>query len=330
MLQSYLTREITYREAINEALLEEMESDPSVFLMGEDIGKYGGAFGVTAGLLNRFGPERVIDTPMSEAAITGIATGAALLGMRPVIEIMFMDFMTLAMDQLLNHATKFHDIFGDQAHVPLVVRTACGGWRGYGPTHSQSLESWFLHIPGLNVVMPSNPDDAKKFLKTAIRSDKPTIFVEHKLLYGTRGKVSSSNETMPFGNAIIARPGRDVTVIAYSYLLKKALAVAQSLSQEGVEAEVIDPRTLAPLDIDTIVASVKKTGRVVLVEEGTKIGGVSAEIGFQIMQNACEYLDAAPERVAAKDMLVPCARQLENEMLPDEDDIREAILKVIG
>jgi pyruvate/2-oxoglutarate/acetoin dehydrogenase E1 component len=323
-------KEMTYREAIREALLEEMSVNQHVFLMGEDIGKYGGAFGVTAGLMDRFGPDRVRDTPMSEAAITGVATGAALLGMRPVVEIMFMDFMTLAMDQLLNHATKYNFIFGEQAHVPLVVRTACGGWRGYGPTHSQSLEAWFLHVPGLNVLVPSTPQDARGLLRTALRCDEPSLFIEHKLLYGTRGKVTGNGDVVPFGKAVVARPGRDVTVVAYSYLLTQTLACAEELQKTGIEVEVIDPRTLAPLDMDTIVASVKKTGRVVLVEEGTRTGGVSAEIGFQIMEQAYEYLDAPIERIAAKDMPVPCSRDLENAALPSKADIKEAINKVLA
>jgi pyruvate/2-oxoglutarate/acetoin dehydrogenase E1 component len=295
--------EITYREAIREALIDELEANPNVFLMGEDIGRYGGAFGVTAGLLDRFGPDRVRDTPMSEGTMVGVATGASLLGMRPVMEIMFADFLTLAMDQIVNHATKFPFIFGEQARVPLVLRTACGGWRGYGPTHSQSLEAWFLHVPGLNVLVPSNPYDAKGLLKTALGRDEPTLFIEHKLLYGVRGKVLVNGDTVPFGVAAIARLGTDVTVVAYSYLLTQALAVAEELQSSGVEVEVIDPRTLAPLDIDTIVNSVKKTGRVVLVEEGNKTGGVSAEIGFQIMEDA---------------------------VLPSSADIREAILKVLN
>lgn len=330
MVQNESLREITYREAIRETLLEEMESNPNVFLMGEDIGKYGGAFGVTAGLLEKFGPDRVKDTPMSEAAITGVATGAALLGMRPVVEIMFMDFMTLVMDQLLNHATKYNAIFGEQAHVPLVLRTPCGGWRGYGPTHSQSLEAFFLHVPGLNVLVPSTPHDARGLLRTALHSDEPSLFVEHKLLYGVRGNVSGNGNAVPFGSAVVTRPGKDVTVVAYSYLLTQALAVAEDLSKLGIEAEVVDPRTLAPLDIDTIVSSVKKTGRAVLVEEGTRTGGVSAEIGFQIMENAYEYLDAPIARVAAKNTAVPCGRQLEDAMLPSRNDIKEAIMEVLG
>ncbi len=322
-------REITYREAIQEALIEEMESDPRVFLMGEDIGIMGGAFRVTAGLLDRFGPERVRDTPMSEAAIVGVATGASLLGMRPVVEIMFIDFITLAMDQIFNHATKFPFIFSE-AKVPLIIRTTCGGWRGYGPTHSQSLEAWFLHVPGLNVLMPSTPGDAKGLLKTAFRSDRPSLFIEHKLLYGLRGSVPENDHTVPFGKAVVAREGKDVTVIAYSYLVTQALAVAAELQKTGIEVEVIDPRTLAPLDIETIVNSVKKTGRAVLVEEGTKTGGVSAEIGFQIMEHAYEYLDAPIVRVAADDVPVPCSRSLENSVLPSQADIREAIMSVLG
>jgi pyruvate/2-oxoglutarate/acetoin dehydrogenase E1 component len=322
--------EITYRQAIQEALIEEMESDPKVFLMGEDIGKFGGAFGVTSGLLDKFGPDRVRDTPMSEAAIVGVATGASLLGMRPVVEIMFIDFITLAMDQILNHATKFPFIFSEQAKVPLVIRTTSGGWRGYGPTHSQSLEAWFLHIPGLNVIMPSTPYDAKGLLKTALQSDKPTLFIEHKLLYGSRGEVPEDVYTVPFGNPVVIKEGKDVTVVAYSYLVTQVLAVAAELHGIGIEVEVIDPRTLAPLGIETIVNSVKKTGRVVLVEEGNKTGGVGAEIGSQIMEHAYEYLDAPIVRVAADDVPVPCSRNLENSMLPSSADIREAIIRVLG
>lgn len=322
-------REITYREAIQEALVEEMESNRNVFLLGEDIGKYGGAFGVTAGVLDRFGSDRVRDTPMSEAAIVGVATGASLLGMHPVVEIMFIDFITLAMDQIVNHASKYAFMYGEQVRVPLVIRTTCGGWRGYGPTHSQSFEAWFLHVPGVNVVMPSTPHDAKGLLKTAIRSEEPTLFIEHKLLYGTKGRVPSQDYTIPFGEAVVAREGNDVTVVAYSYLLTQALAVANELHRTGIEVEVIDPRTLAPLGIDTIISSVKKTGRVVIIEEGHKTGGVCAEIGFQIMQNAYEYLDAPVIRVAADDMPIPCSPSLENATLPSSTAIRNAIMNTL-
>jgi pyruvate/2-oxoglutarate/acetoin dehydrogenase E1 component len=322
--------ETTYRQAIQEALIEEMESDPNVFLMGEDIGTLGGAFGVTAGLLDRFGPDRVRETPMSEAAIVGVATGASLLGMRPVVEIMFMDFITLAMDQILNHATKFPFIFGEEVKVPLVIRTTCGGWRGYGPTHSQSLESWFLHVPGLNVILPSTPYDAKGLLKTALRSGQPTLYIEHKLLYGSRGKIPEDDYTVPLGTPVVIREGNDVTVVAYSYLVTQALAVATELHGEGIEAEVFDLRTLAPLGIEAVVDSVKKTGRVVLIEEGNKTGGVGAEIGSQIMEHAYEYLDAPIVRVAADDTPVPCNRSLEDAMLPSYADIKEAITRVLG
>jgi len=322
-------RKITYREAIQEALVEEMESNRNIFLLGEDIGEYGGAFGVTAGMLDRFGPDRVKDTPMSEAAIVGLATGAALLGMRPVVEIMFIDFITLAMDQIVNHASKFPFIYGEQVRVPLVIRTACGGWRGYGPTHSQSLEAWFLHVPGINVVMPSTPYDAKGLLKTALRSEELTLFIEHKLLYGTRGDVPDHDYMVPFGDALIARAGKDVTVIAYSYLFTQALAVADKLRDIGIEAEVIDLRTLAPLDLRIIVDSVKKTGRVVIIEEGHKTGGVCAEVGFQIMENAYEYLDAPIIRVAANDTPIPCSRSLEDATLPSSAAMRNAIMSVL-
>jgi pyruvate/2-oxoglutarate/acetoin dehydrogenase E1 component len=322
-------REITYRQAIQEALVEEMEANPDVFLIGEDIGVYGGAFAVTKGLLDRFGPERVIDTPMSEAAIVGLATGASFLGMRPVAEIMFMDFVTLAMDQIVNHATKFSFVYGGQTNVPLVIRTPCGGWRGYGATHSQSLEAWFLHVPGISVVMPSTPHDAKGLLRTALRSDGPVLYVEHKLLYGTRGGVLANEYTVPFGDAAIRREGKHITVVAYSHLVTQVLAVADELRRTGTEVEVIDPRTLSPLDIDTIINSVKKTGRVVLVEEGHKIGGVCAEIGFQIMEHAYEYLDAPMKRVAADNTPIPCSRSLEDVTLPGSDDIRNAIFSVL-
>jgi pyruvate/2-oxoglutarate/acetoin dehydrogenase E1 component len=322
--------ETTYRQAIQEALTEEMTSNPDVFLMGEDIGKLGGAFGVTAGLLDRFGSDRVKDTPMSEAGIVGIATGASLLGMRPVVEIMFMDFITLAMDQIYNHATKFPYIFGGEVKVPLVIRTACGGWRGYGPTHSQSLESWFLHVPGLNVLVPSTPYDAKGLLKTALRSDQPTLFIEHKLLYGSRGEIPEDDYAIPLGIPTVTKEGQDVTLVAYSYLVTQALAVAEELQGEGIEAEVFDLRTLAPLGIEAIVDSVKKTGRVVLIEEGNKTGGVGAEIGCQIMEHAYEYLDAPIVRVAADDTPVPCSRSLEDKMLPSGADIKAAIMSVLG
>lgn len=322
-------REITYRQAIQEALVEEMEANPDVFLIGEDIGVYGGAFAVTKGLLDRFGPERVIDTPMSEAATVGLATGASFLGMRPVAEIMFMDFVTLAMDQIVNHATKFSFMYGGQTNVPLVVRTPCGGWRGYGATHSQSLEAWFLHVPGISVVMPSTPHDAKGLLKTALRSEGPVLYVEHKLLYGTRGGVFTNNYTVPFGDAAVRREGKHVTVVAYSYLATQVIAIADELRRTGTEVEVIDPRTLTPLDIDTIANSVKKTGRVVLVEEGHETGGVCAEIGFQIMEHAYEYLDAPMKRVAAGNTPIACNRSLENATLPSSDDIRNAILSVL-
>ncbi|MBI2304195.1 MAG: alpha-ketoacid dehydrogenase subunit beta [Chloroflexi bacterium] len=323
-------RELTYWQGVQEALTEEMARDEMVFLLGEDIGVYGGAFGVTRGMLERFGSERVRNTPVSEAAIVGVALGAAVTGMRPVVEIMFMDFITLAMDQLVNHAAKMHYIFGDQAQVPLVVRTPAGGWRSYGPSHSQSWEAWFLHTPGLKVVAPATPYDAKGLLKTAIRDDNPVLFVEHKLLYATKGPVPQEEYTVPLGQAHIKRAGRDVTLVTYSYLTLMALEVAQELEKENIGVEVIDLRSLSPLDINQVVASVKKTGRVVIAEEGHKTGGVGAEVGMQIQERAYEYLDAPIQRVAAKDVPIPFSYQLEKHILPSKEDIYRAVTQVMA
>ena len=250
-------REITYWQALQEALREEMQRDPRVFLMGEDIGVYGGAFGVTRGLLDEFGPQRVRCTPISEATIVGAATGAAVTGMRPVVEIMFMDFMTLTMDQLANHAAKFHYMYGSQVRVPMVVRTPAGGGRCYGATHSQSLEAWFLHVPGLKVIAPATPADAKGLLLAAIRDDNPVLCVEHKLLYATSGPVPDGSEIVPIGQALVRRAGSDVTLVAYSYYVGVTLQAAEDLAAAGIDAEVIDLRTLAPMDTEAVLASVR-------------------------------------------------------------------------
>jgi len=322
-------REIPYWQALQEALREEMERDAGVFLIGEDIGVYGGAFGVTRGMLADFGAERVRCTPVSEAAIVGTAIGAALTGMRPVAEIMFMDFLTLAMDQLANHAAKFHYVYGPQARVPLVLRTPAGGWRSYGPTHSQSLEGWFLHVPGVKIAVPSTPADAKGLLKTAIRDDNPTLFVEHKLLYAASGPVPDGEHCVPFGVAAIRRAGTDVTLVAYSYLAGVALTAAEELAAEGISAEVIDLRTLAPLDTDTIVASVQKTGRLVTIEEGHRTGGVGAEIAAQIAEHAYQYLDAPIRRVAAHDVPIPFSHPLEQIVLPSCASIVRTVREIV-
>lgn len=318
-------RELTYWQALQEALQREMRRDPRVFLLGEDIGAYGGAFGVTRGLLGEFGPERVRCTPISEATIVGAATGAAVTGMRPVVEIMFMDFLTLTMDQLANHAAKFRYMYGPQAHVPIVIRTPAGGGRSYGATHSQSLEAWFLHVPGLKVVAPATPADAKGLLLTAIRDDNPVLFVEHKLLYATTGPVPDEDEPIAIGEAAVRRQGQDVTIVAYSFHLGMALQAAEDLAARGIDAEVIDLRSLVPLDTETIVGSVRKTGRLVCVEEGTRTGGVGAEIAARVAEHAYEYLDAPIRRIATPDIPIPFSPPLEQAALPT----REVIVRTV-
>ncbi|MEM2249504.1 MAG: alpha-ketoacid dehydrogenase subunit beta [Candidatus Bathyarchaeia archaeon] len=323
-------RELRYVEAIREALRQEMRRDPRVFLMGEDIGVYGGAFGVTDGLLEEFGPERVIETPISELAIAGAAVGAALAGMRPVIEIMFMDFITLAMEQIVNQAAKIHFMFGGNASVPIVVRTPAGAGTGAAAQHSQSLEAWFVHTPGLKVVMPSTPYDAKGLLISSIRDNNPVIFIEHKLLYRTKGPVPEEEYTIPLGVAEIKREGRDVTIIATSLMVLRALAAAEKLAQEGIEAEVIDPRTLKPLDVDTIVNSVKKTGRALIVHEAPITCGIGAEILARIVESeAFYYLQAPIKRLAGRDVPIPYNRELERSVIPQEEDIVNAVRELV-
>lgn len=317
-------RTITYRQALNEALAEEMERDERVFVMGEDVAVYGGAYGVTQGLLERFGEERVRDTAISEQAITGAAVGAAMTGLRPVAEIMYVDFMTLAMDQLCNQAAKIRYMFGGKATVPMVLRTQGGSGRCLAGHHSQSLEAWFIHVPGLKVVMPATPSDAKGLLKAAIRDENPVLFIEHKMLYGTKGEVPEGEYLVPLGKSERRRPGRDVTVVAYSRMMYYALEAAQILAGEGIEAEVIDPRTLAPLDLAPIVESVRKTGRLVTVEEGCLTGGVGAEIAARVMAEAFDYLDAPVVRVAAADVPIPMSEPMERLAVPDPARIAEA------
>jgi len=289
-----MSRVLSYAEAVREALRQAMEEDPTVILLGEDIGTYGGAFGVTDGLLERFGPERVRDTPISEAAITGCSIGAALTGLRPVLEIQFMDFITLCMEQLVLQAAKIRYMFGGRAQVPLVVRTPAGAGTGAAAQHSESLEAWFVHVPGLKVVSPSTPRDAKGLLLASIRDPNPVIFVEHKLLYRTRGDVPEEPYEIPLGRGDVKREGRDVTVVATSGMVPRALAAAERLADEGISVEVVDPRTLRPLDTDTIIQSVQKTGRVVIVYEGVKTLGVGAEIAALIAESDALYYLQAP------------------------------------
>jgi len=323
-------RKITYREALKEALREEMQRDSTVFLLGEDIGRYwGGAFKVTEGLAEEFGDERVRDTPISESAIIGTAVGAAITGMRPVAEIMFGDLTALAMDQIANQAAKIRYMFGGQASCPLVIRTPFGAGVNIASHHSQSLEAWFMHVPGLYVAVPSTPYDAKGLLKTAIRGNNPVFFCEHKLLYPVEDEVPEEEYTIPFGAADVKREGADVTILATLYMVHKALNAAKQLEKEGVDAEVVDPRTLTPLDKQAIIRSVKKTGRLVIVSEDCKTAGVSAEIAAMVAEEAVDYLDAPIKRVAEPDTPIPFSPPLEQYVIPDEKAIMKAVKKVV-
>jgi pyruvate dehydrogenase E1 component beta subunit len=317
-------REITYLEAVREAMTQEMERDERVFLIGEDIGVYGGAFGATFGMLDKFGPERILETPITELGIAGAATGAALIGMRPIAEIMFMDFTTLASEQLVNQAAKIRFMFGGKATIPMVLRTPAGSGTGAAAHHSQSLENWFVHIPGLKVVMPSTPYDVKGLLITSIRDDNPIIFVEHKLLYKTKGPVPEEPYTIPLGSAEVKREGRDLTIFATAIMVKKSLEAAEKLAEEGIEVEIVDPRSLKPLDIDTLVNSVKKTSKLLIVHEASKTGGFGGEIAALIAESeAFGYLDAPIIRLAGRDMPMPYNRTLEYHTVPQVENIVE-------
>ncbi|MDA3925893.1 MAG: alpha-ketoacid dehydrogenase subunit beta [Kiritimatiellae bacterium] len=316
-------RNITFTQIIRETLEAELTRDETIFLMGEDIGVYGGPFGASRGLLEKFGSERIRDTPISEQAITGIAIGAAVAGQRPIIEIMFMDFITLAVDQMVNMAAKLHPIYGQ--NCPLVLRTTPGAGRGYGATHSQSLERIFCGIPGIKIAAPSNARDGSALLQTAIRDNNPVLFLEHKLLYPMRFEVDDKlPEPTPFGYAKITREGEDLTIIAWSYMSVLALQAAAKLSNDDIEAEVIDLRTLAPLDIDTIIESVKSTGRVMIIEEGPLTGGFAGEIAAQITEQAFEYLDYPVKRLAGDDLPIPSAKSLELNCIPSVATITKA------
>lgn len=322
-------REITYVQALNEALREEMRRDEKVFIMGEDIGLYGGAFKVTRDLLPEFGPKRVRSTPISEAVIVGAATGAALTGTRPIAEIMYIDFTTLAMDQIVNQMSKIRYMFGGKAKVPVVVRTQGGAGRGNAAQHSQSLEAWFVHVPGIYVVQPSTPYDAKGLLKAAIRDDNPIIFIEHKMLYNTKGMVPEEEYVIPLGQADIKRKGKDVTIVATSWMVHHALEAAETLSREGIEAEVIDPRTLKPLDKQTIVNSVKKTLHLIIVNEGWRTGGFASQLAGMLLEDVFDYLDAPIKIVASEDVPIPYSRGLEYETIPMPKDILAAVHEVL-
>lgn len=320
----------TYAQAIKNVIAQEMRRDKTVFVMGEDVAEQGGIFGCTRGLVDEFGEERVRNTPISESGFVGAGVGAATAGMRPVVELMYMDFTYVAMDQILNQAAKIRYMFGGKAKVPMVIRGQQGIGRGNAGQHSQSCEVIFTHIPGLLVAMPSTPADAAGLLRTAIRDDNPVMFFEHKALYSVKGEVPDDPEFLiPFGKANVARKGKDVTIIGTHLYVKKALNVAEKLSNDGIEAEVIDPRTILPLDIDTIAESVKKTGRAVIVHEAHKISGIGAEIASQISERVFKYLDAPVERLGAKHCTLPFNLGLENAVVPQEMDIEKAVRKIL-
>ena len=324
-------RLLTYTEALREALAEEMSLDRRVILIGEDIGVYGGAFGVTRGLLEKFGHERIIETPISENSFVGMAIGAALTGLRPVVEIMFMDFITLAMDQIVNQSAKLRYVLGKQAKCPIVIRTPAGGGRCYGPTHSQTLTAWFVHTPGLKVVAPATPADAKILLKSSIRDDNPVVFVEHKLLYPIKGHVPAKIRTVePLGHAKCLRKGTDITIIAWSWQTQEALQAVDELALHGINAELIDLRSLKPIDIETVVESVKRTHRVLITGEEPPMAGVASEIAAQIFEHVFDYLDASIRRLCCPDTPMPASPFLEKIAIPDRQKIVHAVLEMMG
>jgi pyruvate dehydrogenase E1 component beta subunit len=323
--------QMRYREALRQALREEMRADEDVFLMGEDIGVFQGAFKVTAGLLQEFGEKRVRDTPISENTFVGMGVGAAMAGLRPVVELMTVNFSLLALDQIVNSAASIRYMFGAQVAVPMVIRMPQGGGHQLGPTHSHSFEALYLHVPGLLVAVPSTPADAHGLLKSAIRDDNPVIFIEHETLYGRRGEVPDDGEPMRFGEAAVRRKGGDVTIVGISRMAETALKGADELSSEhGVEADVIDPRTLRPLDLDTILESVRKTNRAVIVEEGWPHGGVGANLAALIQEQAFDYLDAPVARVAGGDVPMPYSKPLEQAAFPHEEHVVQAALATFG
>ena len=315
----------TYLQALNEALAQEMEKDQSVFILGEDVGQFGGCFGVTQGLFDRFGEGRVMDTPITESVIVGAAAGAAASGLRPVAELMFVDFIGVALDQLFNQAAKMRYMFGGKAKVPMVLRMPQGAGIGAAAQHSQSLEAWFMHIPGLKVAIPSTPYDAKGMLISAIRDDNPVVFLEHKLLYGVEGDVPEESYAIELGKADVKREGTDVTVVATSRMVHSALEAAEILAKDGISLEVVDPRCLLPLDTGTILDSVRKTHALVIAHEAVGFAGPGAEIAAQVAEKAFDYLDAPITRVAAPFCPVPFSPPLEQAFIPGAGDIVKAV-----
>ena len=327
--QASAERQLTGAQAIAEAIGEEMERDPTVILMGEDVGKPGGVYKASDGLHERFGPRRVRDTPISEAGFTGLGVGAAMTGLRPIVEIMFGDFSGLILDQVANQAAKAHYMSGGGLSVPMVLRTSMGAGRRLAAQHSQSLQAWFSHIPGLKVVLPSSPAEAKGLLKTAIRDDSPVVFIEDKLMYRQPGPVPAGEYTIPFGTPAVRRAGSDVTVVATSSMVDVALQAAELLAPRGVEAEVIDPRTLVPLGIEPIVASVERTCRCVVIDEGYRSYGVTAEIASQVAEQAFYYLDAPVRRIGAMDVPVPFSPELEDLTIPSAERVVDTVLALV-
>jgi pyruvate dehydrogenase E1 component beta subunit len=317
------------REAISQALWEEMERDPNVFIMGEEVGVWGGSYAVTRGFYDHFGGERVRDTPISEATIVGAAIGASLTGLRPIAEIMTINFAFSAFEHIVNQAAKLHYMFAGQMVLPLVIRTVSGGGRQLAATHSQTPDVIFAHFPGLKVVAPGTPEDAKGLLKSAIRCDDPVMFIESATLYQTRGEVPEDENLIPIGKSKVQRSGKDVTVVTYSKMLETSMKAADALAQEGIQAEIVDLRTLRPLDMEPVIASFKKTNRAVIVEEGWRSYGVGAEVASRIYEEAFDYLDAPIQRVAQKEVPLPYNRALEQYALPQVEDVIKAVKEVV-
>lgn len=324
-------REITYAEAIRESMSQVMRRDNDVYLLGEDIGVYGGPFGVTAGMVEEFGPERIRITPISEAAISGAAVGSAMTGMRPILEIQFSDFVMIAMDNIVNQAAKMRYMFGGKAKVPVVFRLPSGSGVGFAAQHSQSLEAWMTHVPGLKVVQPSNPYDAKGLMKAAIEDDNPVLFFEHKLLYNLKGDVPEEEYTIPLGKADIKKEGSDITIVATGIMVNRSLEAAEKLKEDDIDVEVIDPRTLVPLDTETIINSVKKTGRVLVVYEAVKRSGYGAEIASMIAESdAFDYLDAPIKRLGGVATPIPYNQTLEKAAVPQVENIIEECRNIMS
>ncbi|MCL5033546.1 MAG: pyruvate dehydrogenase complex E1 component subunit beta [Bacteroidetes bacterium] len=313
--------EITYREALNQALAEEMERDDSVFIVGEEVAQYQGAYKVTQGLLQKFGPQRVIDAPISETGFTGLSVGAAMVGLRPIVEVMTFNFSLVAFDQIINNAAKMRHMSGGQLKVPMVIRGPNGAAHQLAATHSQALESMYAHVPGLKVVLPGTPRDAKGLLKSSIRDDNPVIFMESEVMYGMKGEVPEGEYTIPLGVSDVKRQGKDVTIVAYSKMLGAALSAAEELAKEGIEAEIVDPMTIRPLDDQTIIESVKKTNRCVVVTDSWPFASAGSEIAYRVSSKAFDYLDSPVELVSSEDVPMPYSKTLEHNVLPTPEKI---------